>query len=144
MKKIIIRSVPLVLALILIFGLTVQNSSENVNFSERCRVYAVKIAEHLNIDTENAWWNTKAHFRKIGHAIEYCILGMGLYFALRMPIVCIILCTGVSFLDQYIKMHVPLRHFDITDIPFDVAGGVIGIFVMVIIIRCFQKRIYTS
>ena len=144
MKKIIIRSVPLVLALILIFGLTVQNSSENVNFSERCRAYAVKVAEHLNIDTENAWWNTKTHFRKIGHVIEYCILGMGLYFALRMPIVCIILCTGVSFLDQYIKMHVPLRHFDITDIPFDVAGGVIGICAMTIIIRCFQKWIYTS
>ena len=143
MKKIIIRSVPLVLALILIFGLTVQNSSENVNFSERCRVYAVKIAEHLNIDTENAWWNTKTHFRKIGHVIEYCILGMGLYFALRMPILCIILCTGVSFLDQYIKMHVPLRHFDITDIPFDVAGGVIGICAIAIIIRCFRKRIYT-
>ena len=139
MKKIIIRSVPLVLALILIFGLTVQNSSENVNFSERCRVYAVKIAEHLNIDTQNAWWNTPTHFRKIGHVIEYCILGMGLYFALRMPILCIILCTGVSFLDQYIKMHVPLRHFDITDIPFDVAGGVIGICAMVIIIRCFHK-----
>ena len=139
MKKLIIRSVPLVLALIIIFGLTVQNTGDNVNFSERCRAYAVKIAEHLNIDTQNAWWNTPAHFRKIGHVIEYFILGMGLYFALRMPILSIILCTGVSILDQYIKMHVPFRHFDITDIPFDVAGGVIGIFAMVMIIRCFQK-----
>ena len=144
MKKIIIRSVPLVLALILIFGLTVQNTGDNVYFSEQCRAYAVKIAGHLDIDTQNAWWNTPAHFRKIGHVIEYCILGMGLYFALRMPIVCIILCTGVSILDQYIKMHVPLRHFDITDIPFDVAGGVIGICAIAIILRCFQKRIYSS
>ena len=139
MKKIVIRSVPLLLALMLILGLTVQNTGDNVYFSEQCRAYAVKIAEHLDIDTQNAWWNTPAHFRKIGHVIEYCLLGMGLYFALRMPILSIILCTGVSFLDQYIKMHVPLRHFDITDIPFDVAGGVIGIFAMVIIIRCFQK-----
>lgn len=139
MKKIIIRSVPLLLALMLILGLTVQDSGDNVQFSERCRVYAVRIAEHLDIDTENAWWNTKAHFRKIGHVIEYFILGMGLYFALRMPILSIILCTGVSVIDQYIKMHVPLRHFDITDIPFDMAGGVIGICAMAIIIRCFQK-----
>lgn len=123
----------------LILGLTVQNSGDNEQFSERCRVYAIRIVEHLNIDTENAWWNTKAHFRKIGHVIEYFILGMGLYFALRMPILSIILCTGVSVIDQYIKMHVPLRHFDITDIPFDVAGGVCGIFVMMIIIRCYRR-----
>lgn len=129
----------MILALMLILGLTVQNSGDNVQFSERCRTYAVRIAEHLDIETENAWWNTKAHFRKIGHVIEYFILGMGLYFALRMPILSILLCTGVSVTDQYIKMHVPLRHFDITDIPFDVAGGVIGICAIAIIIRCFQK-----
>ena len=117
------------MAIILILGLTMQNTNQNIECSEICRKYTVRIADNLGINTDNTWWNTPAHFRKVGHTIEYFCLGIGIYFAIRNPLMGLIICVFVSFIDQYIKIYVPMRHFDITDIPFDFVGGISGIIV---------------
>ena len=139
MRKIVLRSIPLLLAAILIFGLTMQDTNDNVELSEKCRLYAVRVAEHFDIDTEVAWWNSPGHFRRIGHIIEYFFLGIGVCYAIRKPYVSFVICMVVSYLDQYLKSKLPIRHFDIFDIPFDALGCGIGILITWTILRVFSS-----
>lgn len=50
-----------------------------------------------------------------------------------------VLCMAVSVLDQSVKVLVPIRHFDWTDIPLDVVGSLVGIGI-VVIIKMMVKR----
>ena len=44
----------------------------------------------------------------------------------------LIFCVAVSLLDQFPKIFVPVRHFDVKDLPFDFIGIVIGLVVIVV------------
>lgn len=99
----------------------------------------MKACEKLGIITDT-WWNSSSGIRKLGHIIEYGLLGIasGIAFIdshrrLRGMGIAMGVCIIVSVLDQVVKIFVPIRHFDWTDIPFDVLGSLIGIGIVVII-----------
>ena len=129
MKKYVIRFIPLVFAIVLVIGLTLQKTEDNVQLSEK---YRIKIGSFLidkGVEIENSWWNTPSHFRKLAHTIEYFVFGIAIFIAIKRFWYCFFLSLLMSILDQIVKIYVPIRHFDITDIPFDVTGGICGIVV---------------
>ena len=133
----------------LIISLTLMNTPRNVEMSEAFRVWLVDFFNRIGID--GAWWNSSAGIRKLGHVIEYGLLGIasGIAFdshrngvlrdALRSTLKPLGLCLGISVLDQSVKILVPIRHFDVSDIPFDIIGAVLGIGI-VSLIRVLKKR----
>ena len=72
--------------------------------------------------------------------IEYGVLGLASGIAFinsdrwaKGTVIALALCIAVSFIDQVVKIFVPIRHFDWTDIPFDIVGSLVGIGIVVII-----------
>lgn len=132
--KLILRFVPLILVIAIIGGLTMQDTTANVNLSEKCRVITVRVAEKYDIETEGVWWNEPGNFRKVAHTVEYFFLGMTVCFAVRWFGVSVILCAMISIGDQMLKRYIPIRHFDMTDLPFDAVGYVAGVMVMFVFV----------
>lgn len=66
----------------------------------------------------------ETHIRKLGHTIEYFLLGFACYWCCGwkgLP-----LAAGVSVLDQCFKALIPVRHFDAGDLPYDMIGYLLG------------------
>lgn len=138
--KLILRFVPLILAIAIIGGLTMQDTTDNVNLSEKCRTYAVMVAEKYDIETNGVWWNDPGNFRKVAHTVEYFFLGLTVCLAFRWFWLSFILCAMISVGDEILKMYIPIRHFDITDLPFDAVGYFAGVFVMFVLIQLFYRE----
>ena len=121
-------------AVLIIASLTLQYTPKNVEMSERFRLALSTLSQKLGISAENAWWNTGSGIRKLGHILEYGMLGLASGFAffdshrvVRGVLISLAFCIAISVVDQIVKIFVPIRHFDVTDIPFDVIGSLIGI-----------------
>lgn len=138
MKK-VFKYIPIALAIILILALTLMNTPRNVEMSEQFRGLLVKGFSKLGMSAEGAWWNSSSGVRKLGHVIEYGLLGIGSAIAVEKKRWAILICVGVSMLDQAVKVLVPIRHFDWTDIPFDIIGAVIGILLVTVIQRVVKS-----
>ena len=115
------------------------NTPKNVAMSEEFRKLLVKTCERLGISSDT-WWNSSSGIRKLGHVIEYGVLGLASGIAFinsdrwaKGTVIALALCIAVSFIDQVVKIFVPIRHFDWTDIPFDIVGSLVGIGIVVII-----------
>ena len=121
-----------------ILYLTTQNISDNARLSEGLRAVLVKVYERLGLDSSKAWWNDKLAVRRLGHVLEYGVLGIASGIAFidghRWDFLkVVVLCLLISVLDQCVKIFVPVRHFDVVDIGFDMAGAVIGIGLVTVI-----------
>lgn len=71
---------------------------------------------------DSTWINT--HIRKVGHIMEYFLLGFACYCCFGWK--GLIYCAALSVLDQCFKELIPVRYFDATDLPYDVLGYVPG------------------
>lgn len=120
------------LSLLLIFGLTFQNSQASKQLTENTQVAINSVIASKRSSTH--WWNDYILMRKIGHLIEYIPLGLSTCFAFR-GWRALVFCVVVSFVDQLIKGILPGREFDWIDMPFDFIGYVVGILVMAIVLR---------
>lgn len=137
-----IKLIPITLAVALILALTLMNTPKNVEMSEAFRQWLNRVYTRLGMSTENAWWNTSSGIRKLGHIIEYGLLGASSAIAFDHKHWAIVLCLVVSLIDQSVKILIPIRHFDITDVPFDIAGALMGIGIVIavgMLVRGFQK-----
>lgn len=132
------------MAVVFILSLTVQHTPDNIAMSERFRTALVEFCKEHGLNTD-AWWNSGTGIRKLGHIIEYGILGFCSSIAfldftilprkdgkdshslLKSLATVIIFCFMFSIFDQTVKTTVPLRHFDWTDVAFDMVGCVSGI-----------------
>ena len=128
------RYIPIGIAVVIIVSLTIQYTPTNVEISERFRLALTDFCNRIGMDVNASWWNTGTGIRKLGHVMEYGLLGMSsaiAFFDSRTPVKSVVtavfLCMVVSLLDQVIKIFVPIHHFDITDWPFDAVGSVLGI-----------------
>lgn len=72
--------------------------------------------------------------RRLGHIPEYLLLGLTVYTALRgtfpekrVALWAVAICGCVSLGDQGLKEMIPVRHFDIWDLPMDFIGYSLGI-----------------
>ena len=71
---------------------------------------------------DSAW--IAANIRKLGHTMEYFLLGLACYGCFGWKgLIC---CAYFSVLDQCFKELIPVRHFDSTDLPYDMLGYVLG------------------
>lgn len=119
------------------------NTGRNVELSEWFRARLLDICTYLGIKSEKlegAWWNDSSGIRKLGHIIEYGLLGIGAGVAIDRKRWAVITCIAVSILDQVIKVFVPIRHFDITDLPFDAIGAVLGIMIVTGVQRLISRK----
>ena len=73
-----------------------------------------KVNNKLNHTTAD-WYSFYILVRKFAHCKK------------RPYFLAVVFCAVVSICDQLCKIVVPGREFDITDIPFDVMGYLIGI-----------------
>ena len=128
----------------MILFLTTQNIQDNAKISEGFREGLIKLCDEIGIDNRGAWWNDKLAVRKLGHILEYGLLGLASGVAFcdshRLSVVKAVgLCLIISIIDQTIKIFVPVRHFDIVDIGFDLIGAAIGIGITTGIIRILKR-----
>ena len=77
------------------------------------------------------------NIRKLAHTGEYFLLGMSSYWCFGWR--GLLIDSGVSFLDQCFKGVIPIRHFDWSDIPYDMVGYMIGCFVGRLIIKIMRE-----
>lgn len=91
-----------------------------------------KVNNKLNHTTAD-WYSFYILVRKFAHSVEYLLMGVASSFFFLVWIkkhpylLAVVFCAVVSICDQLSKIVAPGREFDITDIPFDVMGYLIGI-----------------
>ena len=111
------------LAVLLILGLTLQNSDRSAELSQSVQKLLQKALPSIAEDGNRV--------RKYAHTAEYFLLGTASAFLFRKdkhgPLKALLLCAAVSLSDQTLKILVPGREFDWTDFPFDAAGIGAGI-----------------
>ena len=112
--------------------LTIQSVSGTMTLSNSFLSILVRFCNRFGIET-NAWWNKSVHIRRIGHVIEYTALGITVGVAFSNPWKGFVFCISISLLDQFTKIFVPVRHFDVKDMPFDLVGIIIGLAVVMIV-----------
>ena len=142
-----LRFIPIAVVVAGILFLTTQNISDNAKLSEGLRGWLISLYERLDLDSSDAWWNDKLAVRRLGHILEYGVLGIASGIALidldshrvNSILKAIGLCLLISVLDQTVKIFVPVRHFDIVDIGFDMVGAVAGILIVTAVGRLVKK-----
>ncbi len=77
-----------------------------------------------------SWIDSPVAVRRLGHVIEYFVLGAAAAISVRKKRFALLLCICISVADQVIKIYVPGRHFDRMDLTFDAMGYVIGLSVV--------------
>ena len=128
--------IPIGLSLLLIFGLTFQNSQASKQLTENTQIAIDRVIASNR--SSSYWWNDYIFMRKLGHLVEYIPLGLSTCFAFR-GWRALMFCVVVSFADQLIKEILPGREFDWIDMPFDFIGYVVGILAMAIVLRISNR-----
>lgn len=70
-----LRYIPILIAVGAILALTLMNTPKNVAMSEEFRKLLVRACERFGICADT-WWNSSSGIRKLGHIIEYGMLGI--------------------------------------------------------------------
>lgn len=139
-KKRIIRFVPLIICILIIWGLSIQSVDGTMKLSNGTRYYVDSLVTGVGIDTSDNWWNDSSNFRKLGHVIEFFALGAIAFLTVKHMRISLVICACVSLIDQTIKIFVPVRHFDANDLLFDAIGYVIPIIIGFIVVSKHRKE----
>lgn len=131
-----LKILPVILALAFILLLSFQAPDASIMETSWFVKDLAKINSAINHREVNTWL-TYVLIRKFAHTVEYIFLGISLaiFFGdsrhyILFPM---LLSACSSVLDQLIKICIPGREFDITDLPFDVMGYVIGTLIVAVI-----------
>lgn len=125
----------LILAILLIIAFTLQPGSASAALAMHFVNVIAKVNNKLNHTTAD-WYPFYILVRKFAHSVEYLVMGVASSFFFlawekKHPyLLAVVFCAVVSICDQLSKIVAPGREFDITDIPFDVMGYLIGILFM--------------
>jgi len=148
-KKNRTAAVALILALVLIFALTFQNSGRSAELSGKVKMLLQRITGALGLDKSPNYYFywSDVMVRKYAHTVEFFLLGIAAGFFFRKSkagiVKGILLCAVVSILDQTVKGFVPEREIDWTDFPFDMLGYLSGNIIAALtalIVRCRHKE----
>ncbi len=126
MKR-VLGFIPVVIVVGLILFLTLQSIQETVFLSESFRGWLISLCGRFGFDEAGKWLDSPIIIRRIGHVIEYFVLGIATAISLKRKRYALLFCLCISIIDQIIKIYVPGRHFDWIDFPFDAMGHVCGI-----------------
>lgn len=138
------RKIGLVITVIvgtMIFALTMQGVNETIDLSNRFGNWVLLTCDYMEFEVAKEIVYSTVAVRRLGHVIEYFLLGLAVPLGIRKKRTAILTCIFVSFADQVIKIYVPGRHFDWMDLGFDAIGYVIGLCGMwVLELIVFAKR----
>ncbi len=118
--------IPVVIVAVIILLLTLQSAEGTVGLSEGFRNWLVSVCDRFGWDTFRGWIDSPVAIRRLGHVIEFFLLGLAAAISARKKKFALLLCMCISVADQVIKIYVPGRHFDWVDLGFDAMGYVIG------------------
>lgn len=104
-------------ALGLILLLNLQGKDETMALSNQVSAFLQTV-----FPADSAW--IAANIRKLGHTMEYFLLGLACYCCFGWK--GLRYCAYFSVLDQCLKELLPVRYFDATDLPYDMLGYVLG------------------
>ena len=113
-----------------IIGLTLQSPQGSMALSGWFRDLLLGLVPE---GSKAARW-IAANARRLGHIPEYFLLGCAMYPALKVTVPsrrnvywAFAACLLVSLADQTLKALIPVRHFDLLDLPMDLLGYGAGI-----------------
>ncbi len=129
MKR-VLGFIPVVIVVELILFLTLQSIQETVFLSESFRRWLISLCGRFGFYEAGKWLDSSIIIRRIGHVIEYFVLGIAAAISLKRKRYALLFCLCISVADQIIKIYVPGRHFDWMDLMFDAMGYVIGLSVV--------------
>ena len=101
----------------LILMLNLQGKDETMALSNKVSAFLQAV-----FPDDSAW--IAANIRKLGHTMEYFLLGFACYCCIGWK--GLRYCAYFSVLDQCLKELLPVRYFDVTDLPYDMLGYVLG------------------
>ena len=101
----------------LILMLNLQGKDETMALSNKVSAFLQTV-----FPDDSAW--IAANIRKLGHTMEYFLLGFACYCCFGWK--GLRYCAYFSVLDQCLKELLPVRYFDATDLPYDMLGYVPG------------------
>lgn len=134
------------LSFLLIMFLTFQNTQKSGELSELVLQYIYRFEEVTNLRYIPFFRYQKLApvIRKLAHSVEYFLLGISSMLLFRNSKKggwkAAALCAVISVSDQIIKSFRPGREFDWTDFPYDIAGYVLGIVIVLLINRIRTRR----
>ena len=128
-----LRFIPIAVVVAGILFLTTQNISDNAAISERFRKLLIEFYERAGLDSDGAWWNDKLAVRRLGHILEYGVLGIASGIALIDLDSHRANSILKAIIDQTVKIFIPVRHFDIVDIGFALIGAVAGVLIVTVV-----------
>lgn len=132
--------IPVVIVAVIILLLTLQSAEGTVGLSEGFRNWLVSVCNRFGWDTFRGWIDSPVAIRRLGHVIEFFLLGVAAAISVRKKKFALLLCMCISVADQVIKIYVPGRHFDRTDLGFDAMGYVIGLSMVWIVKQLFIAK----
>ena len=113
-----------------IIGLTLQSAAGTTALSNWFQKRLLKLVPE---GSRTAQWITE-NTRRLGHVPEYFLQGCAMYPALKVTVPsrrnvywAFAACLLVSLADQTLKALIPVRHFDLLDLPMDLLGYGAGI-----------------
>ena len=124
--------IPVVIVAVIILLLTLQDIERTVALSEGFRSWIVSVCDRFGWDMLGSRIDSPVAIRRLGHVIEYFVLGAAAAISIRKKRFALLLCICISVADQVIKIYVPGRRFDRMDLTFDAMGygfgsGLIGL-----------------
>lgn len=150
MKKHTIRNTNIIFwicVIIVIIGIavfTLQQGQKSADLTHRLLRVCVAACRRIGISDAYiaaAWWNNFKHMRRIAHTVEYFALGLAVSIAImhttrnHPAVKSVLFCACVSVCDQLLKIIVPRKEFEYKDFPFDIAGYMTAILIVIIIRR---------
>ena len=139
----IIAYLPPLAALALIVLLTVQPSGESGRFSQW---FASQLIHWLHLENRPHWCVFIArNARRIGHVLEYFLLGLTVAAAFRISgrrgfLGALAVCAAVSLADQTLKIFIPGRHFDHFDLLMDLLGYGAAILLVLALSEIWKRK----
>lgn len=130
MKKKIIRWLPVIIWMIVIFIFSSQNGSESGNNNR----FVIEFLRHIGLNLDKILGsNSDFYVRKLAHMTEYFILFMFIYRALnkdfnfnKSAAFSIIIVFLYASSDEYHQSFVPGRGPSFRDVLIDTCGGIIA------------------
>ena len=143
----------LLLDMAAIFVLSSRTSEESTVASDAVLAAPMEVYETIHPEAagdERVYWWFQFIVRKSAHVLEFaslCVLAVGLLLSYRRRLA---YPAGFSFTalyavsDELHQLLVPGREGKVTDWLFDCLGGLIGLLIVYLALRCFHKRAENS
>ncbi len=131
------RLFPIIIILLLILFLTFQSPASTIQVSDGF----MRLFKYFLPEVSGRWINDKHYFRSLMHIPLYFILGLAVGFSIPHVIKAVSICSLIALTDEILKIFLPTREFQATDLGFDAIGFLTGIGIVFMFRLLKRKRI---